>query len=231
MGLSLKLSMFHGTLPSEVYRQYEAFYARIGRPLMESGEPGYENDVHDVNGGWTIVSHGIGWDWDERREVQRHVAAALGCVSLFAFVHDGDYWGYELGRDGVVLDQFVQDPDPGDGTNWFPGRSMAGDPAIFAAQFPWLPAADVAPYLVQIVRLPSTHGRDASFEDYTAWRNKLDRKARLGDEFTRLDECAILDFLRLLRVHVFMAPREGDPYEGRYVTFGTPIYRSFWTRP
>ena len=62
-----------------------------------------------------------------------------------------------------------------------------------------------------------------------AWREKLITKARPSDEFTRLDECAILDFLRLLRVQVYMAPREADPIGGRYVTFGTPVYRRFWT--
>ena len=94
-------------------------------------------------------------------------SAVLGCISLFAFVHDGDYWGYELQRAGLVLDQFIQDPDPGDGTDWFPGRSTTGDATVFAAQFPWLTAADVAPYLIQLIRSPSTH--DANVDLNITW--------------------------------------------------------------
>src|SRR5688500_15379264 len=119
MGLFLKLTAFYAVGPEDVYRQYATYYAGVGRPLADAGEPGYEHEVHqDANGGWTVIRHGIGWDWDERRQAQRHASAALACVSLLAFVYDGDYWGYELLRDGAPLDQFVQDPDPADGNDW-----------------------------------------------------------------------------------------------------------------
>jgi hypothetical protein len=50
MGLSLKLSMFYGVGPDNVYHRYQAYYAGVGRPLMDAGEERYEHEVHDING-------------------------------------------------------------------------------------------------------------------------------------------------------------------------------------
>jgi hypothetical protein len=55
-------------------------------------------------------------------------------------------------------------------------------------------------------------------DDPAEWE-RLDVPARAGDEFTRFDECAVLDFLRAIGVDVGL--------EQDYVTFRAEIWRSF----
>ncbi len=232
MGLSLKLSMYLDVRPEQVYEAYAGFYAQRGQALRSSGEPGYEHTIYDVNGGWAIVFHGIGWDWEARRAALRHVSCELACVAMHVFVYDGDYWGYELLRAGEAIHQYVQDPEPSDGSDWFSGSSTAGDARAVVATLPWLSAADVAPYLVRKVHVSDVApGRDVH-EQRAAWRAahaRLNVKARPGDEFGRFDECAVLDFLRLLRVDVQLRPHPVHGY--RCVTLMTPPRHTYWTPP
>ena len=229
MGLFLKLSMYRGVRPEQVYDQYAAFYSRGGTSLRNDGEDGYEHTIHEPSGGWVIVFHGVGWDWEARRSAMAFVSRELACVAMYVFVYDGDYWGYELLRAGEPIDQFVQDPDPFDGSIWFPGRSTVGDVHAVTGTLSWLTPTDVAPYLVRQVHASDAPDRDLHERraEWLATRARLDVKARPGDEFTRFDECAVLDFVRLLGVDVQLRP---DPVHGyERVTLMTPARHRYWT--
>lgn len=232
MGLSLKLSMFREVDPQRVYDAYARFHADLGRPLRTEGEPDYAHKLHDVNGGWAIIFHGIGWEAELRRDALRAVSRALGCIGMFAFVYDGDYWGYELVRDGRGCDQFVSYQEPSEADRWFPGKDMSGNPAMLAAQFDCVDADTAAAYLVRQPDASEYLGPDRTQwpAQWQAMRDRLDVRARPGDEFTRFDDCAILDFLRLLRVGVELRPMPQTPDRPmwRAVTLATPVVREFW---
>jgi hypothetical protein len=95
----------------------------------------------------------------------------------------------------------VQEPEE---SGWFPGVSCAGRPGVLAARFPGagLWAEDVAAYVVQ----RPEHG-----DDDREW----DSPARPGDEFSRGDQCAVVDFLRMLGVGIELRDRGTGT---RYVT-------------
>jgi hypothetical protein len=124
------------------------------------------------------------------------------------FVYDGDYWGYELFNTGSAVDHFVQNQEA---SGWFPSHACSGQPDVFAAQFlaACLRPADIAPYLVP---MPDDW-------DDLEW----DRPARVGDEFTRGDECAVVDFLRMLGVGIELRDYGGQ----RYVSPLAAPYRAF----
>jgi hypothetical protein len=165
-------------------------------------------DLYEPNNGWAILDWNAGWEYHVRRQAQMVVSATLGCAGLFIFVFDGDFWGYELFRDGVALDHFVQDPDECE-MLFDVYCDCRGRAERVVAEFPWLNVADVAPYLVQ---QPDT---STSFTEY----HRLDVPVRPGDEYTRFDECSVLDFLRLLGVAVEV--RDED------VTLLTPVWQAF----
>ncbi len=128
------------------------------------------------------------------------------------FVHDGDFWGYELFSDGEPVDQCVGrgEPEP---EFWFPGRDCRGRPELFAAQLPTLGLApnDIGAYL-----LP-----EPDFDDHEAWA-AWNVPACGGDQYRRGDECASLDFLRMLGCQI--------ESEGR-VTPLAPLWSAFAVSP
>lgn len=220
VGLKLRYSLFYGVQPAEVYDVYARFWAAVGHPLCD---PQYdpanphrhrfeELALHEPGNGWMILSWNAGWEYALRRQAQMVVSATLGCSGLFVFVFDGDFWGYELFRNGVALDHFVQDPAQCN-TLFDAYCDCRGKPERIATEFPWLRTEDLAPYLVQ---LPDMSISDAEYE-------RLDVPARAGDEFTRFAECSVLDFLRLLGIAVKLS----NEYPTRYVTLPTPKWRAF----
>ena len=222
MGLKMRDTLFYGVEPAQVFEVYAQLWADLGHPLIVLNQPdpkqnSDEFDLYEPNNGWTILSWNAGWEWDRRRQAQLAVSRALGCAGLLTFVFDGDYWGYELFRAGVVLDRFVQVKEEAE--MWFPGCDCRGSAEIFATVFPWLEKRDVAAYLAQDPR--SWSDEDTTEEDYAAHR-RLDVPARPGDEFRRFDGCALLDFWGLLGIAVDI--------RDDYVTAPTPIWRAFTIR-
>lgn len=215
MGLKLRYNLFFEVESQEVYAALKSYWDGRGRQLLATAlrpPPDLKSDgykLHQRHGGWTLLSWDSGWEWELRREAQLHVSRVLGCAGLLVFVYDGDYWGYELFNDGREVDHFVLDPDA---AGWFPGRLCSGDPDLFAAQFPaaGLQPADIASYLVS---MPD------DWED-PAWN----QPARAGDQFTRGDECAVLDFLRMLGVGIELRSFTNTR---RQVTPLAPLWRSF----
>ncbi len=208
----MRATLFYGVEPARVYDAYARYWTDMGHPLMALGEPNLrqgfdELDLYEPNNGWTILSWNAGWEWDVRRRAQMAVSRELNCAGFLIFVFDGDYWGYELFRDGVALDHFVQDQEESD--TWFSESDCRGRPDLIAAEFPWVRADDAAAYLVQ----------QPDVSESVAEYDRLDIRARPGDEFTRFDECAVLDFLRLLGVAVEL--------RDHYVTLLSPIWRAF----
>lgn len=205
-------SLFYGVDPARVFGVYARFWADLGYPLSVLDDPDphqnfAEFDLYEPNNGWTILSWNAGWEWDLRRQAQMAVSRELGCAGLLTFVYDGEYWGYELFRDGTILDHFVQDGE--EAGTWFPGSDCRGRADLLAAPFPWVSVGDAAAYLVQQPDVLE------SFAEY----DRLNVPARPGDEFSRFAECAIIDFWRLLGVAV--ESRDG------YVTTISPIWRAF----
>lgn len=202
MGLKLRYNLFHGTTSAAVCGAYTSFYERRGRPLQLTGGAARRLDFYQETNGWVVVSLDGGWEWKERREAQLFVSRCLWCPGFLVFVYDGSYWGYEFFDHGEVFDHFVQE-DTGQPIG-FPGADCRGRPEVVAEHLPFLGAEDIAPYLVQKHDWVIPAGMDVP--------------ARPGDEFVRFDECAVLDFLRMLGVPVGL--------QGGYVRVQSPVYRS-----
>lgn len=233
MGLFLKLDLFYGADPDVVFESYKVAYAQKGRPLLDHGTDGWDHTIHEVSGGWVPLTEGIGWEWEVRRDVQRAVSGWLGCSSLCCFVYDGDYWGYELIDAGEPIDQFVQDAEPSDGSKWFPGRNTEGDATTFALLFDWLEPKDVEPYLVRNPALPAglnvgSPDFNERYEQYRRIRDALNVKPRPDDQFRRFDECAVIDFLRLLHVDIFLGPDPKGHWPFGVVQLRSPVRHRFW---
>ncbi len=175
-----------------------------------------------------------GWEWEIRRAALLFVSQRLDCAGFLVFVYDGDYWGYEFFNRGVALDHFVQaeEWDEGYPITWFE-EDCAGDANVVARELPHLEVSDIAPYLMRdpLWATATEAEKRWNAEERMDERNPhsegrweaqklLNVPAREGDEFSRFEECAALDFLRMLGVRVEL--RE------RYVTFLSPKYRSFW---
>ena len=105
---------------------------------------------------------------------------------------------------GEALDHYVQQrlAEP----IGFPGEDYRGNPRVIAKHLPFLRVEDVEPYLVQ---------REWDIDLVPAGVNA---PARPGDEFERVDECAVLDFLRMLGVAI--------ERRGHFVQLKGPKYRS-----
>jgi hypothetical protein len=202
MGLKLRYNLFHDTTAAVVYGAYSSFYAQRGRPLQLTGKETRRLDFYQENNGWVVVCLDGGWEWKERRQAQLFVSRHQWCPGFLVFVYDGSYWGYEFFDHGDVFDHFVQE-STGQPIG-FPGADCRGRPEVVAEHLSFLRAEDIAAYLVQKHDLAIPAGMDVP--------------ARTGDEFCRFDECAVLDFLRMLGVRVEL--RDG------YVRVQGPLYRS-----
>jgi hypothetical protein len=203
MGLALRLNAFRDVEAADVYGALATFYAQRGAVLVPEVERRRRYDLRERRGRWCVLEWDAGWEWTQRREAQLHVSRQLGVPGLLVFVYDGDYWGYELFDRGEAVDHFVQTSmDP---IIVFPGHDCSGDAPVLARTLA-LDETVVAPYLSR------WHG----------WHERAQRiheRARPTDEFTRWEECAVLDFLRAIEVDVALA--------GYQVEFPAPIWRSF----
>jgi hypothetical protein len=203
VGLALRLNLFRDVEPTVVYGALASFYEKRGAVMVAEPDGTRSYDLHERRGRWCLLQWDGGWEWQQRRAAQLHVSKQLGVPGLMVFVYDGDYWGYELFDRGEAKDHFVQTSmDP---VITFREADCSGDAAVLAATL-GLDEAVVAPYLAR------WHG----------WHERAKRaheRARPSDEFTRWDECAVLDFLRTIGVDVALA--------GYAVEFAAPVWRSF----
>lgn len=183
MGLKIRWNLFNA--PAEaVYDAFAAFYGRRGSRLRPADDGTGRITFYCEQNGWTVVDLESGWEWKVRREAQLFVSRELWCAGFLIFVYDGEYWGYEFFDRGVSVDHFVQEATGK--PIGFPGEDCRGNPHTIAGRLPFLLVEDIAPYLVQ--------KRDWVIPEGT------DFPARPGDEFRRFDECAVLDFLRMIGV-------------------------------
>lgn len=217
--------MFHQVGHQEVYESFARFYQERGQSLIDNGEEYWQLDLHEQDNGWTVLSLDGGWEWEIRREAASYVSRQLDCVGFLFFVWDGDYWGYEMFRNGIAIDHFVQGdgdtPQEEMGGYWFPGYSCTGNPEVIAQAFPSLSPSDVEPYLVPYPLYEVYEpGDSAAFLAISNRRRSMNVLPRPGDEFRLFDECAILNFLRLLRIRVEM--------RNNFVTFLGRPFASFW---
>ncbi len=221
MGLSLAYNLFYGVLPEDIFEALERFYVQKGFVLEKLYEHEnrlektmYDDDdalnIFQPNGGWTVLTLNCGWAWKReiRREAELSVSRELSCSGFLIRVYDGDYWEYELFDKGKMLDYFVQEVETSEGR---PPGTDAGNPEAIVSVFPWLNVNEVSPYLVQ-----------ENWDDPEE-RRRLDVPARPGDEFSRFDECSVLDFLRLLGIKVNLVKHN--------VTLDLQIWLRFWLRP
>ena len=206
MGLKLRYNLFRDVTAPTVYGMLLNFYVAQGRPLQQTGTDDERIDIHKAHNGWVAVTLDSGWEWQERRAAQLYLSQRLVCAGFLIFVYDGEYWGYEFFDRGVVLDQFTQQGS--DTPVGFPTLPTHGNAAIIAQHLPFLPEAEIVPYLVQ--------QHDWQIPDGT------NTKVRPGDEYNRFDECAVLDFLRMLGVSVSV--------QNDNVRLASPIYRSLWKK-
>lgn len=198
MGLKLRYNLFYDVQAADVYSVYQEFYGKQKRIVLFEGHAEDAISIYCSKHKWVVVWLGSGWEWQERRKVQRLVSDRLGCPGFLAFVYDGIYWGYEFFVNGIVLDQFVQDPDESE--NWFPGKPCKGKPDVLITHLPHLDHNLITAYLMQ--------------------KPAPNKKVRPEDEFSRFDDCAILDFLRYLDVPVSL--------QEHFVIVESKIFKSFW---
>ncbi len=209
MGLFVAYSLFHNVSLRQVFEALETFYALKSSRLERAGcDDNNSLTLYEPDGAWTVLELGRGWAWqgDTRLEAQRFVSEILSCSVMLVSVCDGDYWQYELFEDGVRLDHFIQETGP----EWGPPGKDA-DASTVISKFPFLKISDVAPYLIQA-------DRD---DPKSQW--PLADTVRPGDEFGRYDQCAVLDFLRMLGLHISLIDRR--------VTLASPIAEQFWIKP
>ena len=186
-----------------MYGALATFYEQRGAVLVPERDRRRSHDLRERQGRWCLLEWDAGWEWTLRREAQLHVSRELGVPGLLVFVYDGDYWGYELFDRGEAVDHFVQTSmDP---VINFPDRNMDGDAALLAGTL-GVNHGDVAPYL-------------ARWHGWPERARRMQERARPGDEFTRWDEAAVLDFLRAIQVEVGLT--------GYSVEFRAPLWRSF----
>jgi len=206
VGLTLHMHLFRTADHAGVVESFERYCHGRGRRAIETQDP-HCYRFHIAENGWTVVELPIGWKREFWREMQHHITAELDCPALFVFVYDGNYWGYEFVKEGNRLDQFAQVDDHRDGIDWFTGSPRIGNPDLLAQEFSWLDPDVLSRYLI---RDPLWTAEDHIWEDeydelrfrLKEKRRELDTPVREGDEFTRFDECAVLDFLRYLGVSV-----------------------------
>ncbi len=212
VGLKLRYNLFYKVSPADVYSSYWHFYSLQHAALIDKNDLFERYELYEPNAGWAILSWNAGWEWEIRRAAQLFVSKELQCPGFLIFVYDGDYWGYELFKDGTVLDHFVSNMDEG---KWhFPDDPCTGNAQLLATYLDWLSASDIVPYLVQY---PDFDGTDLpKFQRYEA---ELDIPPRPGDEFSRFSDLAALNFLRLLGIRIGVV--------NGYVTPQTPLWRQF----
>lgn len=209
MGLMLRYYLFHGVTGETVCTALKSFYKSFNiardKPSEATGWNWDSIDVHAADNDWVVVELDRGWEWEKRREAQLFVSKRLWCAGFLVFVYDGDYWGYEFFDHGEVFDHFVQDKE--EASQWFKGEDCIGKAELLAEHLPFLDIHDIAPYLIQ----EPEHGPE---------REALQCKVRPDDEFSRFDECAVLDFLRAIGVNVEL--------QDDYVTLPSPTTCSLW---
>ncbi|WP_329380368.1 hypothetical protein OG625_14775 [Streptomyces sp. NBC_01351] len=199
MGYFTRRNLFHGVGHQQVYDALAEFWEGERHTLVPADrETRDAYTLYEQRGGWTVLEWNIGWEWDLRRRAQFHVSRAYDCPGLLTFVHDGDFWAYELFHHGEAVDHFIQWVYPGQ--SWFPGRPIDGRPELLVAQFPALKLnVEHARGYLSSIRL------DELPEDDPLWDDEDDEDPRAqpvreGDEAGRLDALAVFDFWRYLGV-------------------------------
>jgi hypothetical protein len=208
MGLMLRYYLFHNVTGKDVCGALKAFYAGRGRPLEADGPEHDAITVHEAENDWVVVDLDIGWEWKERREAQLFVSHRLWCAGFLVFVYDGDYWGYEFFDRGETLDHFVQYEDIAE--QWFPGTDCRGNAEILSRHLPFLDISVIAPYLQQ----------EPNFPDLS------ESKVHPQDEFGRLDECAVIDFLRKFGISIGLRPDVDGLWT--HVALESPVCCTLW---
>ncbi len=238
MGLKLRYNLFYDLKPGLIYQALVHYWKEEGERLMKreyerTGDwrsiTSMGSKLYQPDGPWTLFEWSSGWEWVVRRQAQLYVSRVFERPGLLVFVDDGDYWGYELFNSGRYIDHFVQNRDAG--ADWFPGQDCRGNAELFAAQFPHLhlDVTKLASYLIQDPWLTEEEFNQAQAQGEEAFREKmyeadleserLNVPANEGDEFTRFSECAVLDFLRFLGLHIEL--------RAHYVTPLAPLWHDF----
>lgn len=225
MGFKLAVNLYANHRAQEVAETLRSFYRVHGQRSLEIFQQLYGRheirevlDIRDYPPHWSLVDifmepeHWI-------RERHLFVSGMLHCPGLFIFEYDGDYWGYELFDNGVVLDRFTSNANY---SGYFAGQDCRGAPGILAEKLPFVNIENIKPYLV---RLPDWE--TVSEDEYDKFQRETDVPPRLGDQFRRWDECAVLNFLRALGI-------TGNLSGG--FEFSAPVYaeidsRDFGTEP
>jgi len=221
MGLGLRFSAFHRTSPDRLWSTIEEFFHNKNRQIcaeLPDRRTFPRWDFYEPANEWTILDVGYTasvQDRTEWRELMSFITRELAGVGFIFFVYDGDYWGYELENNGLIVDQFVQFPDEG-AVYWPTDTDLSGNPSVLTRFFPWLSKQFLAPYLIQKPSPNMANIRQEVIDLGEAW----DIKPHPTDEFTRGNECAILDFLKALRIPVRS--------EDNYVRFTPKLHRSIW---
>jgi hypothetical protein len=208
VGLKLRLNLFDVVDAPDIFGALAEFYGKRGAELVAEEDDTRRYDLYHRQERWCVLGWDGGWEWKQRRDAQLFVSGRLSITGMLVFAYDGEYWGYELFRNGEVLDQFVQ--MPGSSATWFPNRVCTGESSVLARTL-GSEESDLAPYLVQ----KPDYGEPNADET----RRRLNVRARPNDEFSRFEECAVLDFLRAVGL--------GIELKDGYARIRSELWRSF----
>lgn len=196
MGFTFSVNLFAERSAYEVTHALKMFYHQEGKLSIEI----YQNlfCISNLNilesleifafPNWIVVDIQSKPEWWIRKR-QLEISKNLCCSGLFLFQYDGDYWGYELFKNGKVVDRFTSDACHDE---YFSGLECKGNAKCLAECFPFIPKNVFAPYLVQLPDI-ETMSRD-KFEQQT------DVIPREGDEYKRWSEVSVLNFLSALGI-------------------------------
>lgn len=196
MGEFVAASAFHTDQLDRVQDAVEGFFAEHRWPAQRVGEGDAGPDdvtVFAPVNGWTVVL----WPaYFSDVPAAQSVSRVLGVLASTVHIHDGDYWGHTLLRDGQVVDRFASMPDyftddPDEVAAL--ARTWAGNPTV-VAEAVGRPVADVAPYLVPVA-LDGDEDDDELYEEPDGLG-----KALPDDAFDLDDPWVFVDFWRRLGI-------------------------------
>lgn len=161
-----------------IFRKYYSFDADF-RDTMEI----YSSEK------WCLVNGLLSYEeWIRERNI--FITKYLSCSGIYIYEYDGNFWGYEVYIDGIVVDRFLSDKSFDD---FFYSEEADGSVDIVTRAFPFIDGNIVEKYLIQY---PDRKTFNAISDDY--FHDLTNIPPRTIDLFNRWDGCASINFMRAI---------------------------------
>ena len=138
---------------------------------------------------WCLVNGLLSYEeWVRERNI--FITKYLSCSGIYIYEYDGNFWGYEVYIDGIVVDRFLSDKSFDD---FFYSEEADGSVDIVTRAFPFIDGNIVEKYLIQY---PDRKTFNAISDDY--FHDLINIPPRTIDLFNRWDGCASINFMRAI---------------------------------